>query len=209
VVRQKNQCSVNIEVQLKGRDMKLKILDLSGRLVVMAAVVVLTSIASYGQSKVEVTGNLGVVGGLGGSHGSFGGSIGAPVTDRMILSGDLSYIPLGGSSVTMLGLTTSASAKAFNFNGNLQYQFKRAGDVVPYAGAGLGALRSSFHTSSDGFLGPIEVKGSSTDVYFNMGGGFRYYVKGQRWGFRPELMIFAGSNTYVRLAGGIFYRIGE
>src|SRR5262245_40335099 len=114
--------------------MKLKILDLSGRLVVMAAVVVLMSIASYGQSKVEVTGNLGVVGGLGGSHGSFGGSIGAPVTDRMILSGDLSYIPLGGSSVTMLGLTTSASAKAFNFNGNLQYQFKRTGDVVPYAG---------------------------------------------------------------------------
>jgi Outer membrane protein beta-barrel domain len=203
-----NQCSVNIEVQLKGKDM-LKILELSGRLVVMTAFVVFMSIASYGQSKVEVTGNLGVVGGIGGSHGSFGGSIGAPVTDRLILSGDLSYIPLGGSSVTIFGSTTSASAKAFNFNGNLQYQFKRTRDVVPYAGAGLGFLRSSFHSSSDGFLGPLDVKGSSTDLYFNMGGGFRYYVKGQRWGFRPEFMIFAGSNTYVRLAGGIFYRLGE
>ena len=200
---------MNTEVELKGKDMRLKILELSGRLVVMTAFVVFMSIASYGQSKMEVTGNLGVVGGIAGSHGSFGGSLGAPVTDHVILSGDLSYIPLGGSSVTILGSTTSSSAKAFNFNGNLQYQFKRTGDVVPYAGAGLGFLRTSFHTSSDGFLGPLEVKGSSTDLYLNVGGGFRYHVKGQRWGFRPEFMIFAGSNTYVRLAGGIFYRLGE
>jgi len=132
------------------------------------------------------------------------------VSDRLMLSGDLSYIPLGGSSVTFFGSTTSASAKAINFNGNLQYQFKRTNDVVPYAGAGLGFLRNSFHSSSDGLgLGPIEVSGSSTDVYFNMGGGLRYFVKGKRWGFRPELMIFAGSNTYVRFAGGIFYKIGE
>jgi Outer membrane protein beta-barrel domain len=199
---------VNTEVELKGKDMRLKIREVSGRLVVMTAFVVLTSIASYAQ--VEVTGNLGVVGGLAGSHGAFGGSIGAPVSDRLMLSGDLSYIPLGGSSVTFFGSTTSASAKAINFNGNLQYQFKRTNDVVPYAGAGLGFLRSSFHSSSDGLgLGPIEVSGSSTDVYFNMGGGFRYFVKGKRWGFRPELMIFAGSNTYVRFAGGIFYKIGE
>src|SRR5215475_14913259 len=121
--------------------MRLKIREVSGRLVLMTAFVVFTSIASY--AKVEVTGNLGVVGGLGGSHGSFGGSLGAPITDRLILSGDLSYIPLGGSSVTILGSTTRSSAKAFNFNGNLQYEFKPTQAVVPYAGAGLGFLHSS------------------------------------------------------------------
>lgn len=190
--------------------MSSKISEISGRLAVMTAFVVITSIASYGQSKIEMTGNLGVVGKLGGSHGSFGGSLGAPITDRLILSGDLSYIPLGGSSVTILGSTTRSSAKAFNFNGNLQYEFKPTQAVVPYAGAGLGFLHSSFNTSSDGLgLIPLNVEGSSTDLYFNMGGGFRYYVKEHRWGFKPELMIFAGSNTYVRFAGGIFYRFGE
>jgi hypothetical protein len=192
--------------------MRLKILEISGRLVVLAAFVVLASIASYGQSivpgNIEVTGHLGVVGGIG-SHGSFGGSLGAPITDHLILSGDLSYIPLGGGSVTILGSTTRTSAKAFNFNGNLQYQFKPVHALVPYAGAGLGFLHSSFDTSNNVLgLGSFSAQGSSTDLYFNIGGGSRYYVK-ERWGFRPEFMIFAGSNTYVRLAGGIFYQFGE
>jgi hypothetical protein len=144
-----------------------------------------------------------------GSHGSFGGSLGIPVTDHLILSGDLSYIPLGGASLTVLGSTMSSSAKAFNFNGNLQYQFKPTRAVVPYAGAGLGFLHSSFDTSSSTVgAGSFSATGSSTDLYFNTGGGLRYYVK-ERWGFRPEFMIFAGSNTYVRFAGGIFYQFGE
>ena len=178
----------------------------------MTAFVVVTSIASYGQrivpGNMEVTGHLGVVSGIG-SHGSFGGSIGAPVTDRLLLSGDLSYIPLGGGNVTVLGATTRSSARAFNFNGNLQYQFNPYRAVVPYAGAGLGFLHSSFDTSSNA-VGPgsFNIQGSSTDLYFNTGGGFRYYVK-ERWGFKPEFMIFAGSNTYVRFAGGIFYQFGE
>jgi hypothetical protein len=80
---------------------------------------------------------------------------------------------------------------------------------VPYAGAGLGFLRSSFDTSRTGAgPGSFIAEGSSTDMYFNTGGGFRYYVN-ERWGFRPEFMIFAGSNTYVRFAGGVFYQFGE
>jgi Outer membrane protein beta-barrel domain len=190
--------------------MRLKITELVGRLTVVTLFVVLTSMASYGQSvgNMEVTGHLGIVGGIG-SHGSFGGSLGAPVSDRLILAGDLSYIPMGGGSVSVLGATTRSSAKAFNFNANLQYQFNAAHSVVPYAGAGLGFLHSSFSTSSN-FLGPgsVNVQGSATDLYFNVGGGLRHYVK-ERWGFKPEFMIFAGPNTYVRLAGGMFYQFGE
>jgi len=191
--------------------MRLKILN-PGRLFVITVFAVITSVASYGQGivpgNVEVTGHLGLVSGIG-SHGSFGGSLGTPITDHMILSGDLSYIPMGGSSVTINGATASSSAKAFNFNGNLQYQFKASHAVIPYAGAGLGFLHSSFNSTSNlGGTGPFVVQGSSTDMYFNMGGGLRYFVN-ERWGFRPELMIFAGSNTYVRLAGGVFYKFGE
>ena len=183
-----------------------------GRLFAIAALAVISSVASFGQGlvpgSVEVTGHLGVVSGIG-SHGSFGGSVGTPITDRMMLSGDLSYIPLGGGSVSINGATSSSSAKAFNFNGNLQYQFTPAHAVVPYAGAGLGFLHSSFSSSSNlPGTTPFSAQGGSTDLYFNMGGGLRYYVN-ERWGFRPEFMVFAGSNTYVRLAGGIFYKFGE
>ena len=190
--------------------MKLKIPEMAGRLLVMAAFVVVTSVPSYGQAlgNFEATANLGVVGGIG-SHASFGGSIGAPITDNLILSGDLSYIPMGGGTVTFFGSTTSSSAKALNFNGNLQYQFKPTHSVVPYAGGGLGFLRSSVSSSSNiPGQGPVNVSASSTDVYVNVGGGLRYYVK-ERWGIRPEFMIFAGSNTFVRFAGGIFYQFGE
>src|SRR5262249_8154441 len=100
--------------------MKLNIAEMAGGLVLMTAGVVVSGVVSYGQSivpgNIEVTGHLGVVSGIG-SHGSFGGSVGVPLSDRIVLSGDLSYIPLGGGSVTIFGSTTKTSARAFNFNG--------------------------------------------------------------------------------------------
>jgi hypothetical protein len=190
--------------------MSLKIVKPS-RIVVTVAFVLAATIASYGQSIVpgnfEVTSNLGIVSGIG-SHGSFGGSVGAPISDHLILSGDLSYIPMGGANVTVGQAQSSSSAKAFNFNGNVQYQFKALRATVPYLGGGLGFLHSSFSTSSNISGTPLNVSGTSTDMYFNVGGGLRYYVR-ERWGFRPELMTFAGTKTYVRFAGGIFYKFGE
>jgi outer membrane protein with beta-barrel domain len=193
----------------KEKEMKVKILEILERVLAITAFVMVASVASsFGQGNVEVTGHLGIVGGIG-SHGSFGGSLGVPVTDNLILSGDLSYIPMGGGSATVQGSTTSAGARAFNFNGTLQYQFKQTHAVFPYAGAGLGFLHSSFDTSTNVPGGPsFSAYGSSTDLYFNIGGGLRYFVN-DRWGFKPDFMVFAGPNTYVRLAGGIFYRFGE
>lgn len=188
--------------------MKVKILQILERVLGIAVFVMVATVASsYGQGNMEVTGHLGIVSGIG-SHGSFGGSLGVPVSDSLILSGDLSYIPMGGGSVTTQGSTSSSSARALNFNGTLQYQFKQTHDFAPYAGAGLGLLHSSFDTSSNIPGASFSVTGGSTDFYFNIGGGFRYFVS-DRWGFRPELMVFAGPSTYMRLAGGIFYRFGE
>jgi len=196
----------------EDKEMKVKILEILERVLAITAFVMVASVASSNAQGItpgnmEVTGHLGVVSGIG-SHGSFGGSLGVPVSKSFIVSGDLSYIPMGGGSVTAGGATTSAGARAFNFNGNLQYQFKQAHDLVPYGGAGLGFLHSSFDTAGSILGSSFSVSGSSTDLYFNVGGGLRYFVN-ERWGFRPELMVFAGPNAYVRIAGGIFYRFGE
>jgi hypothetical protein len=197
-------------VEWKGNEMSLKIPVVLGRLMVVMAFVLVGNVAGYGQGlgAIEAAGHLGIVDGIG-SHGSFGGSLGAPLTENLAAFADLSYIPMGGSRVTVFGSTMSASAKAFNFNGTLHYQFKPTRAVVPYVCAGLGFLHSSFESSNTGLgSNSFSVSGGSTDMYFNVGGGFRYYVR-ERWGFRPEFMVFAGSNTYVRLAGGIFYQFGE
>ena len=181
---------------------------LSGHLVAITAFIFAASLASYGQGNFEVAGHGGVVGGIG-SHGIVGGSIGAPVADKLVLQGELSLIPMGSSSVTVNGTTNSSSAKAIDFNGTMQYEFTPTRGVVPYAGAGLGFLRSNFETSiiSSGVT-TFKVSGSATDAYFNFGGGLRYYVN-NRWGFKPEFQFFAGSNTFVRFTGGIFYQFGE
>ena len=186
--------------------MMLRIVQKLCRMALLALFVVITSVVSYAQGQVEVTGHLGVVGGIG-SHGSFGASIGAPVADRLIVLGDLSYIPMGGQTIQFNGSTIQSSAKGINFNASLQYEFQPTRAVVPYAGAGLGLLRTSFSASSTG-PGSFNAGGSSTDLYFNFGGGLRYYIN-ERWGIRPELQMFAGTDTYARFAGGIFYQFGE
>ena len=174
----------------------------------------LTAGMAFGQGiekgQVEATGQLGLVGGIG-THGSFGASIGSAVTDRIIALGEVSYIPLGSSSFTSLGLTTKASANAIDVNATGHYQFQKKGSIVPYAGGGIGVLHASASSSTNiqnVNIGSFSFSsgGSSTDFYVNLGGGLRYYSAG-KWGFRPELMIFAGSNTFVRLSVGIFYHL--
>jgi len=170
----------------------------------------ITSTPSYAQEprRVELNAQLGIVSGLG-THGSFGGGVGMDLTRRIRGYGELSYIPLGGANSSFAGFgEADASAKAINFNVGGQYQFRRAGRVEPYAGLGLGMLHvSSSYRSS--FLGvTVSGESSSNHFYVNLGGGLRYHVS-ERWGFRPELMIFAGSDAYVRLGGGVFYYLGR
>jgi hypothetical protein len=147
---------------------------------------------SYGlvKGKAEVTGFGGFVAGVG-THGTVGGSAGVPLSERLFVHGELSYIPL------------SSRVTGLNFNAGAHYAFDNVAQnprIVPYLGGGLGFLR----TSAD--IGPIDA--SDTSFYVNFGGGARYYVD-DRWGFRPELMIFAGDETYVRIAIGVFFQFGR
>ena len=160
---------------------------------------------AYGQvdkGQVEVTGQVGLVSGIG-THGAFGGSIGAGLSDNVLAYGEFLYIPLGS---TTLGSNT-LSARSYNFDGGLQYQFRKYGAMVPYGNVGLGLLRStaSLSSSSFSFQGfNFNTGGTANDFYANLGGGIRYYVT-DNWGFRPEFTIFAGASTFVRIGAGVFY----
>ena len=188
---------------------RIKWSSMSGLAAVLVCVAV--SATSYAQEPRDVEANVqvGVVSGIG-THGSFGGGIGVGLTPRILGFGEFSYIPLGSasSSVPSLGLQAGGSARAMNFNLGGRYEFSGTRTMAPYASAGLGVLHSSSSFSST--VGGITIsgEGSSSDLYFNFGGGLRYFVN-DRWGWKPELMIFAGPDTFVRLGGGIFYRFGR
>ena len=167
----------------------------------------------YGQSmeqgQIEATGQIGFVSGIG-THGAFGGSGGVALNERVFAFGEFLYIPLGSSTVTILGDNRSVSAHALNLDGGLQYQFRKYGSMVPYAGVGLGLLHSSASISNSfSFQGlNFSTGGSSNDFYANLGGGVRYYVT-EQWGVRPEFTIFAGPNSFVRVGVGVFYEFGK
>jgi opacity protein-like surface antigen len=171
----------------------------------------MTNAVGFGQDmargQVEATGQLGLVGGIG-THASIGGSLGYAYTERIFLQGELSYIPLGGGSVSILNVETSGSAKAINFNASAYYLFPTSGMVAPYAGGGLGITRTSANVSTTAGGVNFSADSSATDLYVNFGGGLRYHMN-DRWGFKPELMIFAGSETYIRVAAGVFYQFGR
>jgi opacity protein-like surface antigen len=165
--------------------------------------------ASFAQEPrpIEANAQVGIVTGIG-THGSFGGGLGVALTPRILGYGELSYIPLGGSSFSSAGIQTGANAKAFNFNLGGRYDFSRSGSMIPYAAFGLGLLHTSSSFTSTFGGTTVSGEGSSNDLYFNVGGGLRYFVT-DRWGWKPEMMIFAGSDTYVRIGGGIFYHFGR
>ena len=181
-------------------------------LIAIFGLVVMTGLG-YGQSmeqgQIEATGQIGFVSGIG-THGAFGGSAGAALNQRVFAFGEFLYIPLGSSTITVLGVNQSVSARGFNFDGGLQYQFRKYRSMVPYGGVGLGFLHSAASTSNTfSFQGfNFSTGGSSNDFYANLGGGVRYYVT-EQWGFRPELTIFAGSNSFVRIGVGVFYEFGK
>ena len=160
-------------------------------------------------AKVEATGMVGVLTGIG-THGMVGGSIAAAIRNRFSVIGEFSYIPLGSDNVDVLGVRTEFSAKAISFNFGGQYQLRESRKVSPYVGAGVGFLHSSSSSSVTTTFQGFDFNGGSSDTnaYLSLGGGARYHVN-SRWGFKPELMLFLGHQTFGRASAGIFYQFGK
>jgi hypothetical protein len=164
-----------------------------------------------GKGQVETTAQAGIVAGIG-TRASLGGSLGAAVNDRVFAFGEFGWVPLGGSSTS--GTTPggsfefASSGRIVTFMVGAHYQFRGSRSFVPYAGAALGAVHGSGSFTSTVGGSTTETSFSNGDLYLSFGGGWRYYVN-NRWGFKPEMMIFAGDDTFVRIAGGIFYQFGR
>jgi len=183
------------------------------RVLWFVAIVCCLSFASsaYAQTldagEVEATVQAGIVAGIG-THASFAGSAGKAITDRIFAFGEFGYIPIGSGTVTSPGgnFSIGNSGRVLSFMGGAQYQFNENNSFTPYAGAALGAVRTSFKSTIVGApISETDISASATKFYGSFGGGARYYVN-ESWGFKPELMIFAGSDSFVRFSVGVFYQ---
>ena len=183
------------------------------QIIAAAAACVFIATSGYAQQlergKVEATGQVGLAFGIG-TRASFAGALGAAINERIFVLGEFGWVPLGGASAS--GSIPGAGAFEIDTGGNLfsfmagaQYQFNPQGSIVPYAGAALGVVHSSgsFDSNLNGTVQNVSV--SNNNFYVSFGGGARYYVK-DRWGFKPEFMIFAGDDTYFRFGIGMFYQ---
>jgi hypothetical protein len=184
---------------------------------VIAAAVACLVVASSGYAQqldkgsIETTGQVGIATGIG-TQASFAGTIGTAVTSKVFVLGEFGWIPLGGANAS--GSTPGGSfelstgGKVLSFMAGAQYQFNETRSFVPYAGAALGLVHASadFESSVPGSAQNVHV--SSNNFYVSFGGGARYYVK-DRWGFKPEFMVFAGEDTFFRFGAGIFYQFGR
>jgi hypothetical protein len=122
-----------------------------------------------------VAGYGGLVGGIG-THGTIGGGGGYAATERPLALGESSYIPGGSQKVTDAGFAAKGSARAYDFNGGIHFQFPlKEPKAVRYVGAGVGALHGSPSATATVMGAAVSTKASGTGFYFNFG-GLRYYV---------------------------------
>ena len=171
--------------------------------------------SGYGQEltkgRIETTGQVGLAMGVG-TRASFAGTVGLALTDRLFVLGEVGYIPLGGTSASgsspLGSFDFSAGGKLWTFMAGAQYQFDSQRSFVPYAGAAVGFVDSSADFESSLAGSAQNISTSRDDFYVSFGGGARYYIK-DRWGFKPEFMVFAGDDTFFRLGIGMFYQFGQ
>ena len=187
------------------------------QIIAATAICLVIAASGYAQGmdkgQAEVTGQVGVVAGVG-THASFAGSGGVAVTDKVFVFGEFGYIPAGGGSGSVStgtsGFEFASSGKLVTFMAGAQYGFTEQRSFIPYAGAALGVVHSGFKVSSTVNGVKTEIEASGNDLAVSFGGGARYYVN-DRWGFKPELMIFVSGEdkNFVRFSGGIFYQFGR
>jgi opacity protein-like surface antigen len=185
------------------------------QIIATAACCLVFAVSGFGQEmekgQVEATGQVGVVAGVG-THVSFAGSLGWAVTDRVFGFGELGYAPLGGASGSVQGpgggFQFASDGHILSFMVGAQYQLRPQGAFIPYGAAALGGVRFSGSSTTTVNNQTTQLEFSSGHFYAAFGGGARYYVS-DRWGFKPELMFFAGEDSFVRFGAGLFYQFGR
>ena len=152
----------------------------------------------FEKGQGEVAGFAGGVFGIG-SNLAYGGGVAAAPSERLLVGGELTYIP-GGKSIGTPSGSLDIDARAIDVNGGVQYLFSPRTAAQPFVSAGAGIIHGS-----------VEVPGfTASDSAFalHVGGGVRYWV-GDRWGLRPEIKLFLSDTNYVRASVGVFFKIGR
>jgi hypothetical protein len=150
------------------------------------------------KGQAEVAGFAGGVFGIG-SHPAFGGGASVAVSDRLLVTGEFTYIP-AGESVNVGGSSFSIGGRGLDFNGGVQYVFAERTSAQPFVSGGVGFIHGSVEAAG--------ISVSDSAFGFHVGGGLRYWL-GEHWGVRPELKIFFSDDTYARASVGLFYQFGE
>jgi Outer membrane protein beta-barrel domain len=164
------------------------------------------------KGDVEATAQLGIVAGVG-THGSLNGSVGTAITDKLFAFGELGWIPLGGANATVNGIpggniNFESGGRILSFMVGAQYQLREMTLFTPYAAGALGLVHSSQSVTQTLGGTTTNVSLSNSNFYVSFGGGARHYFN-DKWGFKPEFMIFAGDNTFFRFGAGVFYEFGS
>lgn len=159
----------------------------------------------------QVTGYAGLITGIG-THSNAGIGVAYTASRRVALAAEFSYAPGGREFIGGQRFGVESETDSYEFHAGFHYLFpRRRARLIPYGAFGMGGIYTSASTTIvSGTLPrqPMRVRASSTDFYVNVGGGLRYYLS-EHWGLRPELKLFAGQETFVRLAVGVFYQFGE
>jgi opacity protein-like surface antigen len=165
----------------------------------------------FEQRQIETTGQIGVVSGIG-THTALAGSVGTAITPKILAFGEFGWIPTGGSSITSNtpgnAFSFDSSSRVLSLMGGVQYQFKKTHSLVPYGTAGLGLVRASGDVTQTVGGTTSQFNSSSNNLYVSLGAGARYYVK-TNWGFKPEITVFAGNDSFVRVGAGVFYQFSH
>jgi opacity protein-like surface antigen len=160
------------------------------------------------KGDVEGTAQLGIVAGVG-THASLSGKIGKAVTDKVLAFGEIGWIPLGGTTASVNSIPGSninfeSSGRIWSFMAGAEYQLRAMTSFTPYVSGALGLVHSSQKVSQTLGGATTNASVSSNNLYVGFGGGARRYFN-ENWGFKPELMVFAGDNTFFRFGAGVFY----
>jgi len=192
---------------------------------------------AYGQQNVSFlrTGSIeaGVFGGA--SYGNvnyeymFGGNLTIAANKWILPYVEYTYLPqvqgLNNVNATLApGQTVTASRNISfsDFHGGIHIRLPiHESPVVPYLVIGAGVLHHFPQTITEtitdlpGTTTPVPPPSSFTvaggsDFAVNFGGGIRYYLRSERFGFRAEAKVYKPTgdfkNTFGKVEFGIFYQ---
>jgi hypothetical protein len=164
------------------------------------------------KGDAEATAQIGLVAGVG-THASLNGNVGTAVTDKVFAFAELGWIPLGGTSASFntipgANINFKSGGRILSFMAGAQYQLREMTSFTPYAVGALGLVHASQNVSQTLGGTTTNVSVSNSNFYVGVGGGARHYFN-ESWGFKPELMIFLGKDTFFRFGAGFFYEFGS